>query len=109
MKREIEFNITNASGGAAFPVRVVTRASRSEVVGVQEGGILKVRLTGSPDDGTANQELVEVLAKALGVEPKQVEIVAGTDKRDKLISVDGLKPDVLEAKFNSFGHADEAS
>lgn len=109
MKREIEFKITNASGGAAFPVRVVTRASRTEVVGVQEGGILKVRLTGSPDDGSANQELIQLLAKTLKVEPRQVEIVAGDEKRDKLVSIDGLNPDTLEEILASLGQADDAS
>lgn len=98
MKRK--FEITNASGGAAFTVRVVTRASSTEVAGMQDDGVLKIRLTAAPNED-ANQQLVQFLAETLGVSPKQIEIVAGASARDKLISIDGISPDILEEKLLS--------
>lgn len=97
MKRE--FKITGASGGAAFTVRVVTRASRTEFAGIQDDGILKVRLTAAPTDGEANTQLVEFLAELLGVESHNVEIVAGENSRDKLVTVEAISPDELEEKL----------
>jgi len=96
-----QIDLPDGSGGAAFSVRVVTRSSKAEVVGVQEDGILKVRLTQAQEGGAANRELVEILANLLGVETKRIEIVAGENGRDKLISVDGITPEYLESKLNA--------
>lgn len=99
MKKNLE--ITNASGGAAFNVRVVTRASQTEIGGVGEDGILKVRLKSASAEGAANEELVSFLAKELDIEPGKIEVVAGQDKRDKILSIEGISPDVLEEKLLS--------
>ncbi len=61
---------------ALIAVRVVPRASKSEIVGMQEG-VLKVRIASPPVDGAANAELVRVLAKHLGVARSTVAIVSG--------------------------------
>lgn len=91
---------TPDSGGAAFAVRVVTRTSKAEIAGIQDDGVLKVRLTEAPDDG-ANKQLIELLAKVLEVDASAIQIVAGEKVRDKLISVDGITPEYLEDKIHS--------
>ncbi len=102
------FKITDAKGGAAFTVRVVTRAANTEIVGIQEDGSLKVRLQASPA-GTpaANQELVSFLATQLEVDPQLIEIVAGQDGRDKLISVEGISTNVVEDKLGKIEAPEE--
>lgn len=87
-----EFRITDAQHGAAFAVRVVTRASELEIVGLQDDGSLKVRLTESPAEGRADLQLIDLLAELLEVDPGQIEIVAGADKPNKIISVNGVSP-----------------
>lgn len=92
--------ITDARGGAAFTVRVVTRAVATELVGTQEDGTLKIRLVASPaGDPAANDELVNFLARQLGVPVERIEIVAGADGREKIISVEGISPEDVEAKL----------
>ncbi len=49
-----------------FDVRVVPRASKSEIVGEHDGA-LKVRIASPPVDGAANEELIKVLSKKFGV------------------------------------------
>jgi len=71
-----QLKITEVEGGVTFAVRVVPRASRNEIVGVQ-GDALKVRLTAPSVEGKANEALVAFLAQRLGVRKSQVEIVAG--------------------------------
>ena len=93
-----EFKITSAVGGAAFAVRVVPRAKKNEVVGVQ-GNVLKVRLVAPPVEGAANEALIKLLAKRLGVRCSQVEIVAGRRSRAKMVSVIGLTPAEVEARL----------
>ena len=102
MSTDRKFEITDAKGGAAFTVRVTTRAVETEVVGLQEDGSLKIRLKASPaGDPAANSELIGFLATQLGVEKAKVEIVAGETGRDKLISVEGITTADVEAKFGN--------
>jgi len=100
MSTDRNFEITDAKGGAAFTVRVVTRAVETEVVGVQEDGSLKIRLKASPaGDEAANTELVDFLSAQLGVEKAKIEIVAGREGRDKLVSVEGITTALVEEKL----------
>lgn len=95
-----KFEIKDATGGAAFTVRCVTRAVRTAAVGVQEDGSLKVRLMASPaGSDEANQELITFLALTLGVDANTIEIVAGHEGREKLISVEGVTTRHVEEKL----------
>lgn len=96
-----EFKITNAQHGAAFAVRVVTRADALEIVGLQDDGSLKIRLTESSAEGRANEQLIDFLAEVLEVTPAQIAIVAGEDKPNKILSVDGKSPDWIEQRLIS--------
>ncbi len=91
--------------GAALTVRVLPRAKRSEVAGFMPDGRVKVRLTAPPVEGAANRALVDLLARVLGVRATAVEIVAGATGRDKIVSVIGLAPEVVEARLRSAGGA----
>ena len=79
---------TEADGAITFGVRVVARASRSEVVG-EHDGCLRVRVAAPPVEGAANDELVRTLARALGVPPGAVEIVAGRQSKLKRVRARG--------------------
>jgi uncharacterized protein (TIGR00251 family) len=52
--------------GCVLPVRAQPGARRAGVQG-EQAGALKIAVTAPPEDGRANQALVEVLRKALGV------------------------------------------
>ena len=72
------FEITDARGGAALNIRVVTQAEKTEIVGVQDDGVLKVRLMASPaGDPAANKELMDFLAARLNISTTALEIVGG--------------------------------
>jgi uncharacterized protein (TIGR00251 family) len=106
MPAKRKFEITDAKGGAAFTVRVVTRAANTEVVGIQEDGSLKIRLVNSPaGDPAANQELVSFLASQLTVPAERIEIVAGANGREKVIAIEGISTADLENKLGgSYDH-----
>lgn len=100
MSRNIKGRLSDPKRGAALAVSVVTRAVKTEVVGVQDNGALKIRLKASPAGAPeANQELITFLAAELGVPAENVEIVAGEGERDKLISVEGVSASEVEGKF----------
>jgi uncharacterized protein (TIGR00251 family) len=59
-------------------------------------GRLKVAVTAPPVDGEANAAVVEVLAKALGVPRRQVEVIAGMSSRRKTVRIEGADAAVAE-------------
>ena len=68
-------------------VKVIPRASRSEVVGEMADGTLKVKVAAVPEDGKANEELCRVLAAHYGVARNAVEVVAGKTNTRKQVRV----------------------
>lgn len=85
---------TETEGTITFAVRVVPRASRSEIVGEYDGA-LHVRIAAPPVEGAANQELTRTLARALGVPHRAVEITSGHTSKTKLVRVVGATQERL--------------
>ncbi len=77
-------------GAITFRVRVVPRASRSEIVGEHDGA-LRVRIAAPPVEGAANEELVRLLARALDASRSDIEITAGKSSKLKTVRVAGLQ------------------
>lgn len=82
-----EFRLHNGKKGSALAVRVTPRASQNQVVGVLNDGTIKVHLTSSAEDADINTSLMAYLSNILEVPRTRLEIVAGENGRDKLISV----------------------
>lgn len=78
------------SGALTFAVRVVPRASKSEIAG-EHAGALKVRVAAPPVEGAANEELARLLAKAFGVAAREVEVLSGHASKSKRVRVRGAK------------------
>ena len=76
------------SGSLIFNIRVVPRASKSEVVGEFDGG-LKVRIAAPPVDGAANEEVVKFFAREFGRPRADISIIAGQTSRTKRVRVSG--------------------
>jgi uncharacterized protein (TIGR00251 family) len=70
-------------------VHVVPRAARNEIVGVEEE-TLRIRVKAPPVKGKANEALVKLLAKTLGVGKNQIEVVSGHKSRRKTVKVEGI-------------------
>jgi uncharacterized protein (TIGR00251 family) len=74
------------SDGVTFSVRVVPRASRSEVTGLHDGA-LRVRVAAPPVEGAANQELVKFLSRRLKVPRASLTLISGANSKNKIIRV----------------------
>ena len=88
-------NVVEKDGAIIFAIRVVPRASRSQIVGEHDGA-LKIQLTSPPVDGAANAELIKLLAKTFGVSKSDVEIVAGETSKSKRIMIANLSQSRFE-------------
>ncbi|HEY8166370.1 MAG TPA: DUF167 domain-containing protein [Gemmatimonadaceae bacterium] len=81
--------VVERGNGVRFDVRVQPRASRSEIVGPYAQA-LKVRVAAPPVDGSANDALVDLLAREMGVAKRDIRIVGGLASRNKTVEVSGV-------------------
>lgn len=76
-------------------IRAHPGASRERVE--WDGEVLHVWVTARAAEGAANRALVRALARRLGVPESAVRLVAGRRGRDKLVEVEGVSRERLEA------------
>ena len=72
-------------------VRVTARSAKPGIGGWRAGADgreeLEVRVAEAPSDGAANEAVVKLLAKALGVSRSEVTIVSGLTGRHKRVAI----------------------
>jgi uncharacterized protein len=87
-----------SEGAVTFAVKVVPRASKNQIAGV-EGDAIKVRLNAPPVEGKANSALIEFLADVFNVRRAQIEIISGLTSRHKVVRVRGVAAKQIEEKL----------
>ena len=85
---------------ARITVKVHPRGKRSAITG-RFGEAWKVDLAAPPVDGKANDECVRFLAETAGVARSRVRIVTGGASRLKVVEVEGVGQEELDAKLRS--------
>jgi uncharacterized protein (TIGR00251 family) len=72
-------------------VRVTPRSAKPGIGSWRKGADgreeLEIRVAEAPTDGAANDAVVRMLAKALGVSRSEVAIIAGATSRHKRLSI----------------------
>jgi hypothetical protein len=79
-------------------VRLTPRGGRDGIDG-WDGDVLRVRVAAPPIDGRANEAMLRLLAKALGVPASNVTLASGAQSRIKLVDVDGLSAQELRERL----------
>jgi uncharacterized protein len=81
------------AGGVSLSVRLTPKGGRDAIDGVEpmaDGrAVLKARVAAPPSEGEANDALVRLIAKRLGVPPRDVALSAGATSRVKRLTVAG--------------------
>lgn len=77
-----------ADGEGRLAVRV-TPGARVEGVSIESGAV-QVKVRAKPQDGAANEAVLAILAKALGIGASRLELLRGATSREKLVR---LPPD----------------
>ena len=93
-------DLVAVAGGTRLRLRVHPKARKDALTGFH-GGALKVSVTAPPEKGKANDAVVKLLAKALGLPKGAVTIVAGETSQDKTAVV-GLSPEELRNRLPDF-------
>jgi uncharacterized protein len=89
------------SGGAVLAVRLTPKGGRDAIEGIDvlaDGrAVLAVRVRALPAEGEANEALIRVIAKAVGIPSRDVTLVAGATARLKRLAILGHGPTVIAA------------
>ena len=88
---------------ATIRIKAVPGARRDQIVGMLggEGGRLKVRVAAPPEGGRANDAVCALIAEALGIKPRQVQVVSGHASPEKVVRVTGADPERVRALLNA--------
>ena len=92
----------NVEAAATLSVRIQPRASKNEIIRMEDGG-LKIRLTAPPVDGAANEALIRFLADTFSVPKAQIEIVSGHTSKNKIVRIAGVSNADAERLLNLKG------
>jgi uncharacterized protein (TIGR00251 family) len=90
--------ISEHAEGSVLPVRAQPGARKTRVVG-EQAGALKVAVTAPPDQGRANQALVEFLGEVLALKRSQVALLRGESSRQKRFLIRDLTPPQLQRRL----------
>ena len=84
---------------AEISVRVHPNAASNEVVGTTDG-VWQVRVSAPPVKGKANQELITLLSRLLGVGKSRIDIIRGHTTRNKVIAISGLSQEEIMKRLS---------
>ena len=81
-----------------LPLKVIPGASRASLQWFGEG--LKVKVTVAPEKGQANQAVLELLARKLGLPAASLRIVAGHTSQQKVLEIDDIDLPTLRQRLD---------
>jgi len=83
---------------ARITIKAHPRAKRSAVAG-KLGDAWKLDLAAPPAEGRATEECVRFLAELAGVPRSRVRVITGATARTKIVEVEGVTQEELEARL----------
>lgn len=89
------------ASGVVVVVRLTPKGGRDAIDGIEtmsdNRAVLKIRVRAAPSEGEANAALIKLIAKAVGVPPRDVSLVAGATARIKRLVISGDGPSLVAA------------
>ena len=80
-------------GALVLDVRLTPKGGRDAIDGIEQLAdgrqMLKARVRAAPSEGEANAALVKLIAKAVGIAPRNVGLVGGATSRIKRLRIVG--------------------
>ena len=79
-------------------IKAIPGAKRNEISGVLgegEQARLKIRISAPPEDGKANKAICKLIAKAMGVKPREVSVVVGPANPEKTLRIESVDAERL--------------
>lgn len=93
-------DVTPHPSGAVLSVWARPGARTNSMDEIREGSVV-VSVTAQPQDGEANEAIIEVLARNLGLRKAQFQLLRGGASRKKFIHVSGIQAEDLAARIEA--------
>jgi uncharacterized protein len=84
---------------ARLRLRISPGSRKTELAG-RYGDGWKIRVSAPPEDGRANDAVLELLAKRLGLPRRALSIVSGHKARDKVVELSGIDAEEAERRLS---------
>ncbi|MFQ6051623.1 MAG: DUF167 domain-containing protein [Candidatus Hydrothermarchaeota archaeon] len=82
--------IKTSEDGILIDIEVIPRSDTDKIIGINEWRKrLEVKIKEAPVKGKANEHVIRLFSKSLGVKPSSVKIVKGSKSRQKTIKIEG--------------------
>jgi hypothetical protein len=91
-------DLSETPDGLLLPIQAQPKAKQNAVTGIHAGR-LKVAVTQAPEKGKANDAILKLLAKSLGVKRSQLEIVSGATSSKKVLRITGIDAESLTRRI----------
>lgn len=89
-----KFHLHDGESGSALAVRLIPLADRNYISRILDDGTIEIRLASSKPD--LNQPLRSYLARLLQVKANKINIIAGKQSNEKLVSILDMKPEDVQ-------------
>ena len=91
-------NLEQREDGVLLPVKARAGGAKNGITGTHDGA-LKVMVTQAPEKGKANQAIVKLLAKSLGLQKSQITLLSGQTSPQKSFSIAGVSAAELRERL----------
>jgi len=92
-----DYKFHDGEKGSALAIRVISTRGKSCFSKIRKDGTVVVKL--GPGGGDLNARLIEFVSQELKVSRSQIQIIAGSDGNNKLVSILDLKPKQIQKKI----------
>lgn len=93
-----ELEVTELVDSVKIRLRVAPSAKKALVKGVHAGA-LKLSVSEPPEKGKANSGVQKLIAKALNIPARDVEIIAGLSSQDKVVLLSNIDAATLTSRL----------
>ena len=83
--------IEQKADGLIIELIVQPKSSSDKIIG-EHNGALKIAVTTAPEHGKANEAVIKLISKILGVPKSRITIISGKTSRNKLLKINSIKP-----------------
>lgn len=90
--------LRQSAAGVLIDLYVQPGASRSRLVG-WHGDRLKVAVAAPPEEGKANAEVLQLLAKSLALPLRQLQLQSGETSRNKVVLLSNCQLEQVQARL----------
>jgi uncharacterized protein YggU (UPF0235/DUF167 family) len=99
MEEKQEHNFREGKMGSAIAVRIIPKSSSDRIVEIHKDGAIVISLMAGGNGAEINKALLEFLSKVFEIQLKQMEVVAGNQRNEKLITILNLDSAVVQDKI----------